>query len=189
MHHNIIYQIISVKHEYNSISSHSLHSALQQYLHHCLLHPSSHFSSFHFLYLLTSPPFCLFLLQPFTFFRPHYQFLTLTLHCSSSTFAIIILLFPLTHLSLFFLIFLSEKSILLLAADTPAGQDVGVTEAKAEPRVAGRGVPHVQGDRLVAVMELKRGHQQCEVQVEVRPLGVVPQVLGVEVQDPLPCPA
>lgn len=105
------------------------------------------------------------------------------------TFAIIILLFPLTHLSLFLLVFLSEKSILLLTADTPAGQDVGVTETKAEPRVAGRGVPHVQGDRLVAVMELKRGHQQCEVQVEVRPLGVVSQVLGVEVQDPLPCPA
>lgn len=32
---------------------------------------------------LTNPPFCLFPLQPFTFFPPHYQCLTLTLHCSS----------------------------------------------------------------------------------------------------------
>lgn len=72
--------------------------------------------------------------------------------------------------------------ILLLAADAPAGQDAGVAEAKAEPRVAGRGVSHVQSDRLVAVMELEGGNQQGEVQVEVGPFGVVPQVLGVEIQ-------
>lgn len=86
----------------------------------------------------------------------------------------IIPLFLLTNFSLFLLVFLSGQSILLLAADAPAGQDIGVAEAKAEPRVAGRGVPHVQGDRLVAVMELKCGHQQGEVQVKVSAFGVVP---------------
>lgn len=95
----------------------------------------------------------------------------------------------LTHFSLILLVFLSVKSVLLLAADTPPGQDVGVAEAKAEPRVAGWGVPHVKGHRLVAVMQLESGHQQGEVQVEVGPFGVVPQVLRVEVQDSLPCPA
>lgn len=70
--------------------------------------------------------------------------------------------FPLslrTHFSVFFLVFVGKKSVLFLAADTPPGQDVGVAEAKAEPRVAGRGVPHVQGDRLIAVMQLEGGHQ------------------------------
>lgn len=81
------------------------------------------------------------------------------------------------------------KSVLLLAADAPAGEDFGVAEAKAQPGVAGRGVPHVQSDRLVAVVQLKGGHQQGEVQVEIGPLSVVPEVLRVEVQDSLPRPA
>lgn len=91
----------------------------------------------------------------------------------------IILIFLLTQFSLFLLILLIGKSNLLLAANAPAGQNIGVAEAKAEPRVAGRGVPHVQGDRLVAVVELESGHQQGEVQVKVGPFDVVPQVLRV----------
>lgn len=102
---------------------------------------------------------------------------------------IILLFFLLTYVSLFLPIFLSVKSVLLLAADIPPGQDVGVAEAKAEPRVAGRGVPHVQGDGLVAVMQLEGGHQQGEVQVKVGPFGIVPQVLWVEIQDSLPGPS
>lgn len=96
------------------------------------------------------------------------------------------LLLLLTNFSLFLLIFRRAKTVLLLAADIPPGQDVGVTKAKAEPRVAGRGVPHVQGDGLVAVMQLEGGHQQGKVQVKVSPFGVVPQVLWVEIQDSLP---
>lgn len=93
-----------------------------------------------------------------------------------------------TKFSLFLLFFLSVKSILLLTADAPTGEDFGVAEAKAEPGVARRGVPHVQGDGLIAVMQLEGRHQQGEVQVKVGPLGIVSQVLWVEVQDSLPSP-
>lgn len=96
------------------------------------------------------------------------------------------LLFLLTHFPLFVLIFLNRMSIFFLAADAPAGQDGGVTEAEAEPRVAGWGVSHVQGDWLVAVMEFQGRHQQSEVQIKVSPFGVVPKILRIKVQDPLP---
>lgn len=101
------------------------------------------------------------------------------------------LLFLLTHFPIFVFVlaFLNGKSIFLLAADAPAGQDVGVTEAETEPRVAGWGVSHVQGDWLVAIMEFQGGHQKGEVEVKVGPFGVVPEILRVEVQDPLPGPA
>lgn len=94
---------------------------------------------------------------------------------------------PPTRISLLLLL-LGGKAVLLLAADAPTGEDLGVAEAQAEPGVAGRGVPHVQSHRLVAVMELESRNQQSEVQVKVGSLGVVPQVLRVKVQDPLPRP-
>lgn len=106
-----------------------------------------------------------------------------------SSLMILFFFLQLTHFLLLLLLFLSGMPILLLAADAPAGQDAGVTEAKAEPRVAGRGVSHVQSDWLVAVVKLKGGHQQGEVQVKVGPFGIVPKILGVEVQDALTGPA
>lgn len=77
------------------------------------------------------------------------------------------------------------QPILLLAADIPPRQDVGVAETEAEPRVARRRVPHVQGDWLVAVVQLEGGDQQGEVQVEVGPFGVVSKVFGVKIQHSL----
>lgn len=69
LHHNIMHQIISVKHEQNSISSHSFHSAPLQYLHCCLFHSCSlsslSSSSFSYTCLPILPP-----LQPFLTFHP-----------------------------------------------------------------------------------------------------------------------
>lgn len=93
---------------------------------------------------------------------------------------------PLTYFSCFLRIFLSGQPVLLLAADIPPRQDVGVAEPQAEPRVARRRVSHVQGDRLVAVVQFEGGDQQGEVQIKVGPLGVVPELFGVEIQHSLP---
>lgn len=54
LHHNIMHQIIWVKHEQNSISSHSFFHVLLQYLHHCLFHSSSLYT-----YLLISSHYIL----------------------------------------------------------------------------------------------------------------------------------
>lgn len=118
LHHNIMHQIISVKHGQNLISFHSFHPALPLYLHPRLFYSPL---SLHLFHILAYPsPFFLFHLSPC---NDHPTFF------SSSPSLL------LTHFSplLLLLVFLRGKSILLLAADVPAGQDIRVTEAEAEP--------------------------------------------------------
>ncbi len=155
LHHNTMHQIISVKHEENSISSHSFHSALLQCLHSCLFHSSLlslHLSISHtcspiclplesFACFLRSKPslllFCQFLLDSFTSFSP-FSFFSLPISplplflCPYNSFTVFAM-FLLTHHSLFLLLFFRGMSVLLLAADAPAGQDGGVAQAEAEP--------------------------------------------------------